>query len=194
MRTERPDVDSKSPVFDDEITAEERSVQPKRSGSVRVPGKIHIRLSPDRINKMVEARVDRYIDQRLIKQPQNIKPDKPSAGTAPLYEKEESGRFCLTEKRSGKKYPVSNKLSVGRDPNKAQLAIPDNTTVSAKHAELTEKGGFLFVRDTGTQGTGSSNGTFINGVKITPQINVELVSGDVLRFSNSDDYVVERVK
>lgn len=67
-------------------------------------------------------------------------------------------------------------VSVGREPGRdIQLSL-DNT-ISRKHASIVFDSGYFTVVD-----EGSSNGTTVNGMRITRQ---ELVNGDVVKFGNS---------
>ncbi len=67
-------------------------------------------------------------------------------------------------------------FTVGRRPDN-HLAIP-SPTVSGSHAELEREGGVLRVRD-----LGSTNGTFVNGVRVTDQCEVN--HGDLLQFAQT---------
>lgn len=63
---------------------------------------------------------------------------------------------------------------VGRGPN-LDLTLPCNS-VSKEHALIFERGGQLFVRD-----LGSTNGTYLNGERITDECAVR--EGDILQFA-----------
>lgn len=65
-------------------------------------------------------------------------------------------------------------FTVGRHPS-ASLTIP-SPTVSNVHAELGLEAGRLLVKD-----TGSTNGTFVNGVRVEGEVAV--CSGDLLQFA-----------
>ncbi len=72
----------------------------------------------------------------------------------------------------GKFYlPLSKVFIVGRDLN-SDVAVIENK-VSRKHAKLWEQEGHVFVED-----LGSTNGTFLNGGKLEPNIPVSLRTGD----------------
>jgi hypothetical protein len=64
--------------------------------------------------------------------------------------------------------------TVGREAGSAQLVVGD-PTVSRVHAEIEKSGGRIVVRD-----KGSSNGTFVNGSKISGDTEVRI--GDTVQF------------
>lgn len=63
---------------------------------------------------------------------------------------------------------------VGREPGLA-LSLPDESTLSRRHAEVVRAGNEVRLRD-----LGSTNGTFVNGVPL--QGEVQLKSGDAVQF------------
>ncbi len=65
---------------------------------------------------------------------------------------------------------------VGREPS-CDVALPEDTTVSRRHAVITVSGSECSIKD-----EGSSNGTYINGAKVTEQT---LKPGDELRIGDS---------
>ncbi len=73
---------------------------------------------------------------------------------------------------NGQIFEVKNTMTIGRDSS-CDISIPVEH-LSRKHAELTLQDGKLFVTD-----LGSSNGTFVNGNRVT---RIELHPGDKLKF------------
>ena len=215
MKIERPNIDSRSPVFIDDVnevkgpkTTEEikNAVYEQRDDEkpktvqvepetpqkrVRIQGRISKRISPAHVNRILESRVDNMI----IELSKNEFPDQQGmqrkSGTSLLYESGQPA-YKLKEKQTGREILITAQIHVGRNPKRANLIPEGNTTVSAYHAEITQRNGLLLVKDVGTEGQGSSNGTFVNGKRITPLINVEVIPGDIISFSNSE-YIVERV-
>lgn len=72
--------------------------------------------------------------------------------------------------------PPVGPISVGREPGRS-IELPMDTTVSRRHARIENEGGTFVVYD-----EGSSNGTMVNGMRITRQ---EIVPGDVVQFGNA---------
>ncbi len=71
---------------------------------------------------------------------------------------------------------ASGPTSVGRDPSRT-IQLPMDSTVSRMHARVENEGGMFVVYD-----EGSSNGTSVNGVRITRQ---PISPGDVVEFGSS---------
>ena len=87
------------------------------------------------------------------------------------------GLRILSGPRKGEKIenlPAS--LALGRGPDNG-LVLPDET-VSLRHARLTNEGDKVFIED-----LGSSNGTFVEGVRISARTLVQ--PGFLLRFGNT---------
>jgi pSer/pThr/pTyr-binding forkhead associated (FHA) protein/Mg-chelatase subunit ChlD len=81
---------------------------------------------------------------------------------------------------SRERFPLRRRVvRIGRDTKGNDVAIPHDT-VSTLHAEVERRGSTYFVRD-----LGSSNGTFVNGKKISEPNSIReapLKHGDRLRF------------
>jgi hypothetical protein len=78
---------------------------------------------------------------------------------------------------AGSIFPIEGSVSIGREPTNA-IALTSDTTVSRRHASLRVEGGNVMVAD-----EGSSNGTFVNGVRIQgPQ---PLRPGDEIQIGNT---------
>jgi pSer/pThr/pTyr-binding forkhead associated (FHA) protein len=86
----------------------------------------------------------------------------------------------ISEPVPEKVFPLADKIVVGRDPS-CEIVI-DAETVSSRHAELELSGSTLSLRD-----LDSSNGTFVNGEKVT---EATLKPGDEIKF----DIVAMRVQ
>lgn len=79
---------------------------------------------------------------------------------------------------AGQAFPLlpSGPTTVGRDPGQS-MQIPMDTTVSRRHARIENEGGAFVVYD-----EGSSNGTAVNGMRITRQ---QIAPGDTVEFGSS---------
>lgn len=54
--------------------------------------------------------------------------------------------------------------------------------VSSRHAAIISDGNKFFMMDIGTEGTGSKGGTYVNDVRIIPNVKTPLKNGDKVRF------------
>lgn len=78
---------------------------------------------------------------------------------------------------AGQVFPLAaSVVEIGREPTRA-VSLAADTTVSRRHARIVDEGGRHVVYD-----EGSSNGTFVNGVRLTQQ---PLSIGDVLQLGSS---------
>ncbi|MFQ3549222.1 MAG: FHA domain-containing protein [Armatimonadota bacterium] len=78
---------------------------------------------------------------------------------------------------SGSMFEItSDNLTIGREASNP-IALPNDSTVSRKHCTVYKSGGMIYIRD-----EGSSNGTFVNDIKITEQ---SLNSGDRVRIGDT---------
>lgn len=73
-----------------------------------------------------------------------------------------------------------NSVIVGRDPAGCGLVI-DDSAVSGRHCEIGLSTNVFYIKD-----LGSSNGTFVNGCKINPQVMTEIQTGCTLRLGRVD--------
>jgi pSer/pThr/pTyr-binding forkhead associated (FHA) protein len=107
---------------------------------------------------------------------------------------------ALSIQGSGKKIRVysKNRISMGRDsrndivlriiPYEPRDEYPENwdksTKISATHAEIINRAGIFFVRDLGPKSNGSTNGTYIDGKKMSPVENYPLRDEMKINFAN----------
>jgi FHA domain-containing protein/von Willebrand factor type A domain-containing protein len=81
--------------------------------------------------------------------------------------------FAVTGGLSGQRWPIRGALTVGKGAGHA-ITVNDDPTVSTNHCELRAEGAGFVVRD-----LGSTNGTFVNGRRITAPQWVN--DGDLIR-------------
>ena len=80
--------------------------------------------------------------------------------------------------------PARNEYLIGR-PDPASGSTPEinlgpldaNRTLSRRHAKIVREGAAYFLRE-----ESASNGTFVNGERLQPGVNVPVKAGDKLRF------------
>lgn len=91
-----------------------------------------------------------------------------------------------TDSRSLWRFPLNDfPVRVGRRPGVGLSLL--SPLISHDHAELYLADGSLNVRD-----LGSTNGTFVNGIRIAPDTPTHLREGDVLHFANAE-FIIGRI-
>ena len=96
-------------------------------------------------------------------------------------------RLRLLRQKTGQTAVLNkNQFIIGKSQTMADFSIPDNQTISRKHAMLFEDNGGWYVDD-----LNSLNGTSVNGRKIVPGQPVRLKSGDEISLSDETFLVQE---
>lgn len=75
---------------------------------------------------------------------------------------------------------MADKIVIGRDPAGCSLVLEDSA-VSGRHCEIGLSGTTFYVKD-----LGSSNGTFINGCRINPNVMTEIKTGCTMKLGRID--------
>lgn len=117
----------------------------------------------------------------------SAQPAAPAAPAPAVVPAAERGEPSLVESESGTKFPLAglDEATVGR-PDRASGFVPEvdltkldvKRTLSRRHAKVVRREGRCFVREE----AGTRNGTFVNGVRITTGVEVELHDGDQVQF------------
>ena len=88
----------------------------------------------------------------------------------------------LTRQVTGEKIELGKPSFVlGKNPEKSDYAVADNTNISRVHAVITMRNGSYYVMD-----QNSTNGTFINGRIIKAGQETEILPGDCLMLANEE--------
>lgn len=88
----------------------------------------------------------------------------------------------LTRQVTGEKIELGKPSFVlGKNPEKSDYAVADNTNISRVHAVITMRNGRYYVMD-----QNSTNGTFINGRIIKAGQETEILLGDCLMLANEE--------
>ena len=88
----------------------------------------------------------------------------------------------LTRQVTGEKIELGKPSFVlGKNPEKSDYAVADNTNISRVHAVITMRNGRCYVMD-----QNSTNGTFINGRIIKAGQETEILPGDCLMLANEE--------
>ena len=87
--------------------------------------------------------------------------------------------------QAGTQVPLESFVDIGREPS-LPIHLDADTQVSRRHARVSVQGGQAVVED-----LGSTNGTYVNDVRVTPGATAPLVDGDVLRIASDVSARVE---
>lgn len=81
----------------------------------------------------------------------------------------------------GQRYTLMEGQSktIGRVPDRNDIAFPNSRDISGRHCMLTVKGGRIYVQD-----LGSTNGTYIGERKLSPQQLVPIAEGQCIYMGN----------
>lgn len=91
-------------------------------------------------------------------------------------------RATLIRRKNGETKTLTKSLCViGKERAKVDFCIPDNNSISRRHADIICKGGIYYIKD-----NNSTNFTFVNGNKLSPNQEVKLNSGDKIRLSDEE--------
>lgn len=88
----------------------------------------------------------------------------------------------LTRSKNGEVTRINrNEFVIGKERAKVDCCISDNSAVSRRHAKIMSRGGKFYVVD-----LGSTNCTYVNGAKVSPNVENEIFNGDKLKFSDEE--------
>lgn len=88
----------------------------------------------------------------------------------------------LTDIGSGKVITVDNPLfKIGKGKGQNDYCIENNSAVSRRHADIITDNGKFYIVD-----NKSTNKTYLNGSLLTPEIETEIMSGDMIKLANQE--------
>lgn len=84
--------------------------------------------------------------------------------------------------KTGENATVSRQVfGIGKDQRQVEFCVTNNTSISRRHAEIRQKNGAFYLVD-----LNSTNGTFLNGQKLSPNQEMILKSGDRIKLSDEE--------
>jgi FOG: FHA domain len=93
----------------------------------------------------------------------------------------------LMRKNTNEKITISkSKFKLGKEPSYVDYCIKENSAISRSHADIITEGSKYFVID-----NNSLNHTFVNGVQLAPQQQVEIENGDIIILAD-EEFVFNR--
>lgn len=91
-------------------------------------------------------------------------------------------KASLTRYKNNESFSIAKQnFKIGKERSKVDYCIPDNTSISRQHASIICKNGSFYLVD-----LGSTNFTYVNGNKVTPNVEVKLNSGDRIKFADEE--------
>lgn len=94
--------------------------------------------------------------------------------------------FALIRKSNGQKVNINKPdFTIGKERRRVDYCISDNNSISRAHARLKVRSGRCYICD-----LGSTNCTYVNGNKLTPNQEIVLSKGDVVKFAD-EEFVFE---
>lgn len=104
-----------------------------------------------------------------------------SAGETTLLSRNVNGGV-LTRKRTGESIKINTEsFVIGRERKTVNYCLSDNSSISRNHAKIVIRGGAAYLVD-----LNAPNGTFVNNVKLTPNKEVALKTGDKITLADED--------
>lgn len=90
--------------------------------------------------------------------------------------------FTIVRKKTNESILIKKpEFIIGKEKRRADYCVADNSSVSRAHAKLNFRAGRVYITD-----LGSTNCTYVNGVKISPYQRVLLSKGDRIKISNEE--------
>lgn len=88
----------------------------------------------------------------------------------------------ISRVRTGEQIQVNRpEFLLGKERRRVDYCVSDNNSVSRVHAKLFNNGGQLFIMD-----MNATNGTFVNGTKLSPNQEVRLSAGDKFKLADEE--------
>lgn len=85
---------------------------------------------------------------------------------------------CVAGPMAGRSFPLHGRLTIGR-AGTCDISLPNASSVSSNHCVIQVSGGQVTVTD-----LGSTNGTYINGQRLSPNQQVPVFGGTVIYLGN----------
>lgn len=94
--------------------------------------------------------------------------------------------FALIRKSNNERITINKpEFVIGKERRRVDYCIANNNSVSRTHAKLRVRGGVCYIAD-----LGSTNCTFVNGVKLSPNQEVALKKGDKIKISDEEFEII----
>lgn len=103
------------------------------------------------------------------------------AGETTVLGNQSAGKTII-RKRNGEKIVINkSEFLIGKERRRVDYCISDNNSISRVHAKITTRAGRCYISD-----MGSTNCTYVNGSKLSPNQEVILSKGDRIKVSDEE--------
>ena len=90
--------------------------------------------------------------------------------------------FTMVRRNTSESFHINKpEFFIGKERAKVDFCVTNNNSVSRRHARMTIRDGKCYICD-----LGSTNCTYINGTKLSPNQEIALIPGDVVKLSNEE--------
>ena len=90
--------------------------------------------------------------------------------------------FRMVRRRNNETININrSEFTIGKERRRVNYCISDNNSVSRTHAKIRVRAGRCYISD-----LGSTNCTYVNGTKLTPNQEVILSAGDKIKISDEE--------
>lgn len=94
----------------------------------------------------------------------------------------QSAGYTMIRKRNNEKISINKpEFLIGKERRRVDYCISDNNSISRAHAKIKVRAGRCYIAD-----LGSTNCTYVNGVKLSPNQEVILSKGDKIKISDEE--------
>lgn len=94
----------------------------------------------------------------------------------------QSTGYSMMRKRNNEKIVINKpEFVIGKERRRVDYCISDNNSISRAHAKIRVRAGRCYIAD-----LGSTNCTYVNGVKLSPNQEVILSKGDKIKISDEE--------
>ncbi len=94
----------------------------------------------------------------------------------------QSAGYTIIRKRNNEKIKINKpEFVIGKERRRVDYCISDNNSISRVHAKIKVRAGRCYIAD-----LGSTNCTYVNGTKLSPNQEVILSKGDTIKVSDEE--------
>lgn len=104
------------------------------------------------------------------------------AGDTTILNNQNSVRAVLYRKSNFENVKINKSdFYIGKERKKVDYCISNNNSISRNHAEIIMRNGVFYIID-----QKSTNGTYVNGIRLNPMQETELKNGDTIQLSDEE--------